>query len=99
MKAIPLASSLLKKVDEWRRNQRDRPLRAVAIRRLTERGLASGTSRKESRLKAAKMADQEIDCLGDQAVNNEERARRKRQLIEGPREFRDIRANIPKIKD
>ena len=95
--AILLGASFLKKVDEWRRKQRDRPSRAVAIRRLAERGgLAGSTSlpSKESKRKAAEMADREIERrLGDQAVNDEERARRQRRLIQGPREFRDIRAN------
>jgi septal ring factor EnvC (AmiA/AmiB activator) len=100
--AILLGASFLKKVDEWRRKQRDHPSRAVAIRRLAERGLASSITprrrSKESRRKAAEMADREIEHLGDQAANNEERARRKRQLIQGPREFRDIRADWRKNK-
>ena len=100
--AITLSAPFLKCVDEWRRKQRDRPSRAAAIRRLAERGgLAGSTSlpSKESKRKAAEMADREIERrLGDQAVNDEERARRKRRLIQGPREFRDIRANQSKIK-
>ena len=43
--------------------------------------------------KAAMMAGREIDRLGDQTATREERARRKRRLIKGPREFRDIRKN------
>ncbi len=100
---IRLDRSFLKTVDNWRRKQRDIPSRAEAIRRLAERGLASSAAtppqlRKGSRRKAAEMAGQEIDRLGDQAVTNEERARRKRRLIKGPREFRDIRADSPKNK-
>jgi hypothetical protein len=99
--AIILGTSFLKKVDEWRRKQRDRPSRAVAIRRLAERGgLAGSTSlpRKGGARKAAEMADREIEGLGDLAVNNEERARRKQRLIQGPREFRDIRGGLSKTK-
>ena len=48
---------------------------------------------KDAKRKAAKMAGREIDRLGDQAATREERARRKRRLIKGPREFRDIRKN------
>ena len=44
------------------------------------------------------MAGQEIDSLGDQATTNEKRARRKRRLIKGPREFREIRADWRKNK-
>jgi hypothetical protein len=46
--------------------------------------------------KAAKMAAQEIDRLGDQTATREERARRKRRLIKGPREFRNIRIGPPR---
>jgi len=48
--------------------------------------------------KAADLAGEEIDRLGDQAATGEERASRKRRLIKGPREFRDIRADRPKPK-
>jgi hypothetical protein len=48
---------------------------------------------KRAKRKAAKMAGREIDRLGDQTATREERARRKRRLIKGPREFRDIRKN------
>jgi hypothetical protein len=44
------------------------------------------------------MADREIERLGNQAASNEERGRRKGQLIQGPREFRDIRAAWRKKK-
>jgi hypothetical protein len=43
------------------------------------------------------MAAREIKrSLDDQALNKEERARRKRRLIEGPREFRNIRGGRSK---
>jgi hypothetical protein len=44
------------------------------------------------RAKASEMAGQEIDRLGDPLATDEERQLRKRGLIEGPQEFRDIRA-------
>jgi len=97
-----VGASFLKKIDEWRRKERDRPSRVVAIRRLAERGGLSGSTtllrRGSSRRKAAELADLEIERLGDQAMNNEERTRRKRRLIEGPREFRDIRGDLAKTK-
>ena len=66
---------------------------------VAERRSSGTTSRpRGSPRKAADMADREIEGLGDQAVNNEERARRKRRLIQGPREFRDIRADLSKTK-
>jgi hypothetical protein len=45
--AITLGGSFLKKVDEWRRKQRDRPSLAVAVRRLAEGGLAGSLTRKK----------------------------------------------------
>ena len=90
-----LGGSFLKTVDEWRRKQKDLPSRAEAIRRLVERGLANQSPARQlskgAKRKAAKMAGREIDRLGDQTATRAERARRKRRLIKGPREFRDIR--------
>jgi hypothetical protein len=102
---VHLGTSILTALDEWRRRQRNLPSREVAIRLLVERGLADSTTttarqlRKGGRRKAAEMAGREIDRLGDQSVTNEERTRRKRRLIKGPREFRDVRANRPKTKN
>jgi len=52
---------------------------------------------KLGRAKASEMAGQEIDRLGDPLATDEERQLRKRTLIEGPQEFRDIRSNRAKI--
>jgi hypothetical protein len=43
--------------------------------------------------KASKMAGEEIDRLRDPLATDEERQLRKRRLINGPQEFRDIRSN------
>ena len=43
--------------------------------------------------KASEMAGEAIDRLGDPLANDEERELRKRRLIKGPQEFRDIRCN------
>jgi hypothetical protein len=49
--------------------------------------------------KASEMASQEIDRLIDPSAPDEERQRRKRRLIKGPKEFRDVRgSNRPKLK-
>ena len=99
--AITLGGSFLKKIDDWRRKQHHRPSLAVAVRRLAEAGLAgslTSPAKEGSRRKAAEMADREVERrLADQVVNNEERARRKRQLIQGPREFRDIKRDRSKV--
>jgi len=55
--------------------------------------------RKRSQRKAADMAEREVSRLGDPAATSEERAQRKRRLIKGPREFRDMRGDLPKTKN
>ena len=50
---------------------------------------AGGTGRAE---KARAMAGQEIDRLSDPSATEEERQRRKRRLLKGPKEFRDVRS-------
>lgn len=54
--------------------------------------------RKRSQRKAADMAEREVDRLGDPTASVEERASRKRRLVKGPREFRDMREDLPKTK-
>ena len=48
--------------------------------------------------KALEMAGQEIDRLSDPSATDEERQRRKRRLLKGPKECRDVRGNRPKLK-
>ena len=48
--------------------------------------------------KARAMAGQEIDRLSDPSATDEERQRRKRRLLKGPKEFRDVRGNRAKFK-
>jgi len=58
---------------------------------------SSSDAEKLGRAKASEMAGQEIDRLADPLATDEERQLRKRTLIEGPQEFRDIRINRTKI--
>jgi hypothetical protein len=48
--------------------------------------------------KASQLAAREIEGLGDKSQPVEEQQRRKRRLIHGPREFRDMRDDQPKQK-
>lgn len=93
---------MLERIDAWRRRQDDLPARAEAIRRLIEQSLAGAPVgrrvSKGSKRKAAELASREIDRLGDQRATGEERAQRKRRLIKGPREFRDVRGDQSKKK-
>ena len=97
---IRLSPELRESVDSWAAKQSDKPTRPEAIRRLVELGLASteraGAGAKKA-AKASEMASQEIDRLGDPLATDEERQLRKRRLIEGPEEFRDIRSKRAKI--
>jgi hypothetical protein len=90
------------RLDKWRGAQADRPGRPEAIRRLVERALSksalSGPPNKETARKASNMAAREIENLGDMSQPLEEQQRRKRTLIRGPKEFRDMRTDQPKPK-
>jgi len=89
-------------VDAWILKQRDPISRPEAIRRLVELALASEeSSAPRSDKKAAKvkaLAATQIDRLGDKTATADERASRKRDLLNGPEEFRDARVDRPKTK-
>jgi hypothetical protein len=96
----------LAKLDAWIDRQRDTVSRPQAVRRLVELGLIAKDagqkpqrepgSRAKQVAKAAGMAGQEIDRRADLAAPAEEQARRKRRLIKGPSEFREMRSQKPK---
>jgi len=52
---------------------------------------ASSKAQTEEAPKAAEMASRTIDAIADQTLPSEERQQRKRRLIRGPKEFRDLR--------
>jgi hypothetical protein len=89
-------------LEEWIARQNDKPSRPEAIRRLVEKALARAVPKrppnKETARKASKLAAREIEPLSDKSMPPEEQARRKRALIRGPGEFRDIRNDLPKAK-
>jgi hypothetical protein len=99
---LRLYSQLEQKLDAWASRQPDKPGRPEAIRRLLEKALAKKTLKrppnKETVRKASALAAREIENLGDTSQPLEEQQRRKRRLIRGPSEFRDIRADQPKTK-
>jgi hypothetical protein len=100
--AIRLATDLRAAVDKWATKQPDQPSRSEAIRRLVELGLAGSQPIKrrspKAVAKATDMAGQQIDKLADASATHEERQQRKRRLLKGPGEFRDIRGDLPKPK-
>jgi hypothetical protein len=98
---LRLRPGVLARVDRWAASQKDYPSRPEATRRLVELGLAIALPgvRPEKAAKAAEMASQEIDRLGDPSATDEERQLRKRRLIKGPKEFQELRRNRPKANE
>jgi hypothetical protein len=82
-------------VDRWRERVDNKLSRPAAIMRLAEIGLAgakpAGRTNPKIAAKASEMAAQTLDRLTDQSASTEERSRRKRRLLKGPREFRGMR--------
>jgi hypothetical protein len=102
MTGVRLSVELETAIANWSARQSDNPNKAEAIRRLVELGLDSVKSprpyRKEAASKASEMAGAVIDRIADQSAPAEERERRKRRLIKGPREFRQMRRDRSKPK-
>jgi hypothetical protein len=73
-----------------------------AIRRLVEIGLTVRAKEKQTTAatadRAKELASKAIDSLTAGAPNNDEKASRKRRLIKGPEEFREVRVDRPKAK-
>jgi hypothetical protein len=92
----------LVRLDVWIAQQDEQPSRPEAIRRLVELGLAHAQPARprgqKAHAKASEMASNELDRQGDSSATDEERASRKRRLLEGPKPFRDIRGDRPKTK-
>jgi hypothetical protein len=85
-----LPAELTRAVNSWATDHR--MSRSEAITDLLEQALAiARPTTKGSRAKAAELAAKEIDKVSNSSASDEERQRRKRQLLKGPREFRDIR--------
>ena len=92
----------LAQLDRWIAAQTDQPSRPEAIRRIVERALAhssrpKATDKKRAQ-KASDLAGRTVEHIVDKSVPAEEQERRKRALIRGPKEFRDIRDDLPKPK-
>jgi hypothetical protein len=91
-----VSDAFLQVLDRWRSKQPDGPSRAEAIRRLVmDASPSAPRHRKRPAAKAAELAAETIEGLTAKH-SVPERARAKRRLIRGPREFRDIRGDQPK---
>ena len=100
--AIRLSKNLRASVDRWTRQQTDKPSRSEAIRRLVDHALAGpkhkGRRSAKSTAGASAMAGHVIDDLTDKTATGAEQARRKKQLLQGPKEFRKMRQKVRKAK-
>lgn len=94
-------------LDGWIATLSDSPSRPEAIRRLVDRGLADKRpphspgkepARKAKARHAAKLATRVIEAKTDKTAPAEEQERRKRRLVQGPREFRQVRGGPSKTK-
>ncbi len=98
---IRLPREMIRQIDEWSK-QSGAETRSEAIRHLLDLALTGSqrTPRRSasSASKASDMAGQVIDELGDPSATEEQRQTRKRRLLKGPKEFRDIRGDLPKPK-
>ena len=85
-------------VVKWAENQPDHPSLSEAIRRLVELGLTVKTKSPPSERQRAALADlasKAIDSLTVGTADSDEKASRKRRLIKGPEEFREVRVDRP----
>ena len=88
-------------VVKWAENQPDKPTLSESIRRLVELGLTVKTKSAPSERQRAALADlasKAIDSLTVGTADSDEKASRKRRLIKGPEEFRDVRVDRPSRK-
>ena len=89
-------------LDAWIAKQKEPELsRPEAIRRLVELGLTVKTRSAPSERQRATLADlasKAIDSLTAGTPDNNEKTSRKRRLIKGPEEFREVRADRPKAR-
>lgn len=95
--------ALRKAIEEWAIQQPDTPHLSEAVRRLVEKALVNAGPRaprasKENAARASETAAQTIDHLSDKRAPAEEQEKRKRRLLKGPSEFREMRVDLPKPK-
>lgn len=99
MIGVRVSPELRKTIEIWAQHQADKPGLSEAIRRLLEVALATFTpvrrSTVKSLAKASDMAGETIDRQADRSATVEERESRKRRLLKGPKEFRDLRRDHP----
>ena len=96
-RAAPILRAAIVK---WAENQPDLPSLSEATRRLVELGLTVKAKDRrpndEHRLRAREMAGKAIDEMTDTTATSEDQATRKKRLLRGPEEFRQVRVDRPR---
>lgn len=102
MMGFRAAPVLRASIVKWAESQPDMPTLSEATRRLVELGLTVKTKGDQSnegqRVRAREMAGKAIDKMTDATTSPEEQTARKKRLIKGPEEFREVRIDRPKTK-
>jgi hypothetical protein len=98
---VRVQPDMAKQLDDWRRQQDDLPGRPEAMRRLLEQALSGVLSHipatsKDTATRAAELAAKTIDKKIDSKAPAQERAVRKRKLLQGPSDFRESRKDRAK---
>jgi hypothetical protein len=92
---VRLQPAQLAALDAWIASQNAQLSRPEAIRRLLEQALAIlqpvKSRTQKARSKGRDLASAQLDRLLDPSATDEERQRRKRRLLKGPKEFRAMR--------
>lgn len=86
----------LRAITAWVARQNDKPGLSEAISRLVELGLAFHAEPDRQKQRARKMAADAIDGMGDTTTTAVGRAVRKRDLLDGPKEFGRVRIDRSK---
>jgi metal-responsive CopG/Arc/MetJ family transcriptional regulator len=89
--SIRLPPKIISRIDAWA--ERKDCSRSDAIRWLIEDGLD-----RSRRSNATELAGKQLDCLADTSASSDEQGRRKKRLLKGPEEFREIIGKAKKAK-
>jgi hypothetical protein len=94
---LRMSANLRGTIVKWAENQSDKPTLSEATRRLVELGLSVDKPQAEtpSRIsaRAKRLAGRAINGLADEQASTGEQADRKRDLLSGPEEFRNVRVD------
>jgi len=99
---VRLPPEMIKQIDTWAKRE-GVTSRSEAIRRLVDQSLVAATQQPrrgshKGASKARELASQELDRRVNHSLPARERESRKNRLTKGPKEFRDMRDDLPKPK-